>query len=86
MFSTSLISSLLWVLFSCITGMAAYFMRNLIMRLETLENKIQSKIDEPEVRQLLSDKLDPMKEDIAEIKGTVQKLFDLHIASYNRGE
>jgi hypothetical protein len=48
-----------------------------MQRLDTLERQMVTKTDEHEVRQLLSDKVDPIKESMSEIKEKVDKVIDL---------
>jgi len=52
-----------------------------VTRLETSD-----RITETQTRQIISDKLDPVKEDIAEIKSKVDTIFDMvcNISSEHR--
>ena len=52
-------------------------MKSHIDRIEGIEKLLATKIDEPEVRTILSDKIDPMKEDIAEIKVMLNHLLEV---------
>lgn len=47
---------------------AGHAMKSHVDRLDKIEKTLMTKIDEPEVRTILADKIDPMKEDIKEIK------------------
>ena len=49
------------------------------MRLSTLEIEMPKKLDQSEVRQIVADKIDPIREDIHEIKEDLTKLIDLMI-------
>ncbi len=45
-----------------------YTMKSHVDRIESMEKKLADKLDESQVRLLMSDKIDPIKEDIKEIK------------------
>lgn len=60
-----------------VLGVVAYIVRAQMQRLDTLERQMITKTDEHEVRQLLSDKVDPIKESMSEIKEKVDKVIDL---------
>jgi Tfp pilus assembly protein PilO len=45
-----------------------YSMKSHVDRIESMEKKLSEKLDEPQVRLLMADKIDPIKEDIKEIK------------------
>lgn len=47
---------------------AGHSMKSHLDRIEIIEKELVKKIDEPEVRTIIADKIDPMKEDIKEIK------------------
>lgn len=69
---------------SGVFGLFAYFVRVQMQRLDTLEQQIITKMTEEETRQILSDKVDPIKEDMAEIKLKVDKVIDLLINKSNK--
>jgi len=56
---------------------AGHCMKSHVDRIEEIEKKLMTKIDEPEVRTILSDKIDPMKEDIKEIKQMLNHLLSV---------
>jgi len=56
-----------------------YIWKTMLHRIERLEEKIDTKIDEKTVRQLVSDKLDPLTQDIKELKDLVTKLLELEL-------
>lgn len=60
---------------SIVIGTIGYMMRNIFQRLSELE-KFPA-VTEPEVRQIISDKVDPIKEDIHEIRKTIDHIFTL---------
>lgn len=70
---------LVYVLLPTIVGAGAYFMKSFLDRVHTLEIKVQDKINETECRQLLSDKLDPLVNEIKDLKIQVTKIIDLLI-------
>lgn len=65
--------------FPAILGMGTFIFRSIFKRLENLENKMSQTTNEPQVRQLIKDKYDPLSQDIREIKEMQQKLLDLII-------
>lgn len=65
-------------------SLLTYIIRGLLHRLNTLEERMQHTTTEPQVRQLLSDKYDPLAQDIHEIKEMQQKLFDLYVKSLEK--
>lgn len=60
-------------------GIIAYFVRNIMSRIEKLEQSLDTAVTEQQVRQILTDKIDPVKEDMSDIKDNIKKLFDLYI-------
>ena len=60
-----------------------YFSR-IDMRISNLEQQIKQNMTESEVRQLVTDKLDPLKEDLQEIKASIRDLSKLFILK-NKG-
>jgi hypothetical protein len=74
----TLISYILPIILSTLLGMSAFIMKSVFTRLDTLEQKINQAVTEEDVRSLLVDKIDPIKEDIHEIKQAIMKLYDLY--------
>ena len=68
---------LVYIAIPIIIGIGRWLMQSLLNRLNVLEHQIDTKIDEPKVRQLLTDKIDPIQEDIAELKVRLDKIIDL---------
>jgi len=56
---------------------AGHAMKTHVDRIEIMEKELLTKIDEKEVRTILADKIDPMKEDIAEIKVMLNHLLEV---------
>jgi flagellar motor component MotA len=61
-----------------LAGIGAFFVRSIMSRIEKLEQDLNSVVTETQVRQMLSDKLDPVKEDMTEIKDSIKRLFELY--------
>lgn len=61
------------------SAMAAYFIKTLMNRIESLETQMVFKTDDKDVRQVLADKLDPITKTLEDIKLQNQKLYDLYI-------
>ena len=55
-------------------GLGAYLMRSHLQRLETLEKDLPKKLDEQEVRLLLADKIDPIREDVRALEASLDKI------------
>ena len=53
-----------------------YIWRSIIYRIASLEESNNRKVDKEEVRLMLEDKLVPLKEDLAEIKNSIDKIRD----------
>lgn len=60
---------------SVIIAPLLYIWRSLVKRLEKLEDKVEDKMDEDDVRLLLEDKLVPINKNIEEIKELLYKLL-----------
>lgn len=65
-----------YLLSPTVIGIVAYFIRNLLVRLATLEQLIPTKLNEGQVRLLLSDHLDPIKEDIRQVNQKLDRMLD----------
>lgn len=68
-----------YVLVPTVFAVVGFIARNFHVRLSSLETQIVRKLDQSEVRQIVSDKIDPIREDIHEIKEDLTKLIDLMI-------
>lgn len=60
-----------------ILGFGAFLVKSLLNRLDLVETLVDSKVNELRVRELLSDKVDPIREDIQELKVKLDKITDL---------
>lgn len=72
---------LLYAAIPIILGIGRYIMKSYIDRIDALERDMPHKLTESEVRVLMSDKVDPIKEDIQELKQQCQKILDILINS-----
>lgn len=55
-----------------------YLFKVLLMnRIEKLEENMTHTINEEEVRTILSDKIEPIQEDIKDIKNNIRNIFDI---------
>ena len=59
--------------------MGSFIVRSFVKRLDELEDKMQRSTTEPQVRQLINDRYDPLAQDIREIKEKLDKLFDMQL-------
>lgn len=57
----------------------AYFVKSLLDRLNKVEEKQKEAVSEPEMRRIMDDKINPIKEDITEIKYQLNKLLDIFL-------
>lgn len=62
-----------------ISGLVTYTLKNQDNRLAKIEARIMDVNTEFEVRQMLNDNIEPMKDDIKEIKQRLNQLFDLYL-------
>lgn len=65
------------VLIPTLLGIVKYLMKTHTDRIETLEKLMPMKMTEVEVRQILSDKLDPLKDSIEDCKERLDKILDM---------
>lgn len=66
------------------SGLAYHVVHNIMARIDTLEEKMKDVIAEPAIRQLISDKLDPIRDDLKEIKARLEKILDLYVEDAKR--
>ena len=66
-----------------VAGAMAWAIKALISRLDEMQRQITNKVTEPELRQILDDKIVPIKESMADVKMTVDKAYDLLIKKAN---
>lgn len=68
-----------YVAIPVIGSLIAFVGRSIMIRLDVLEDQMQTKVNEQTVRTILSDKMDPLKEDIHEIKETLNKFIEIYM-------
>jgi hypothetical protein len=61
---------------SLVLSPLVYIWRTTVHRIEKLESQHSTKIDETKVRQLLDDKIDPVKEDLIQIRDRLDSIID----------
>lgn len=60
--------------------LAAWIFKTFIMnRLEQLEQKVETMVNEQQVRTIIADKIDPIQADVKEIKTDLRSLFLLQL-------
>lgn len=74
-----LLNFVLYVGLPLILGAGAYVVKSVLLRISELEEKVNDAVTETQVRQLLGDKIDPIKEDLEEIRLSINKLFELYL-------
>jgi inactivated superfamily I helicase len=74
---------LLYVILPTIVALGAWFMKAYVERVNNLEREVQTKTTESEVRIIMADKIDPMREDIHELKASVDKILDILLKKIN---
>ena len=62
-----------------IGGIGVNAVRSLMNRVVEIEKALPHKMEEIEVRQLLDDKIDPLKDDIKDIKATISAIHQILI-------
>lgn len=60
-----------------ILGFGAFLVRSLLNRLTEVEREVADKIDEPRVREIMADKIIPLKEDINKLEIKLDRIIDL---------
>lgn len=68
---------LMYIVAPVIVAMGSYLMSTFLNRISTLEKTMVNKVEEPEVRQILADKIDPLREDISELKNKIELIYSL---------
>lgn len=62
--------------FSVLIAPLIYIWRQAMLRIENLESKVNNVISRPEVETEIKNSLDPLKEDITDIKELLNKVLD----------
>ncbi len=72
-----LISLIPSTIMTCVIGVIGYTYKRGLDRIDTIEEKLSKRITEANVRKLLEDKIEPVREDLQEIKASIAKLTDV---------
>lgn len=63
-----------------VAGLGTYIVKTLVLaRLDTIEDMLPSKLNEAQVRQLLTDRIEPIREDIHDLKEKLDDIYSLLI-------
>lgn len=60
-------------------GAIGYLIRIQVARIDMLEQRMTQKVEEPQVRQILADKIDPLKEDIQQVNNKLDSIYNILI-------
>ena len=71
-----LLKDLLWVIVPLVGGLLTYFYKEIKSDITMLKQDVATKTSETQVRQIIQDKVDPLKEDLNEIKQSLIKITD----------
>lgn len=65
-----------YVVVPILVGLVGVYFRNLEARISKIEEQTQIFVTKAELRQALQDKIEPIREDISEIRDKLDKLYD----------
>lgn len=68
---------LVYIAMPLAVGLGGWFMRSTMQRISDLEKSVALKVEEDKVRQLLVDKIEPLREDVQDLKVKLDKIIDL---------
>lgn len=71
------------ILSPIISGFVMYFIYSFNSRLTSLEDRIQSFVTDTEVRHILNDNLNPVREDIRDIRQKIDRLLEFYLNERN---
>jgi septation ring formation regulator EzrA len=71
-----LVQVFLYIILPLLSGLGSFLLKNMYDRIDMLEKRLRDTMTEQEVRQLLGDKIDPVQDNIKEIKEKIDKLYD----------
>lgn len=74
---SSLYTSLITFFISACIYMTAYLIRSLVNKVHEVEDTANAAMTEEKTRDLITDKLDPIKDDLQEIKASIARINDL---------
>lgn len=73
------VETLLLLIIPLGAGLVMFLIKNIYAKLLDLDVRIRNAITEREVRQIVNDKIDPIRNDINDIRMKLDKLLDLYI-------
>ncbi len=56
-----------------------YMAKTFMQRIDTLEKNISNKMDEASIRILIADKIEPLHEDLVEVKSLLNKILEIQL-------
>lgn len=68
--------NILYATIPLVFGTIGYLFRTILSKIDSLDQKSQQFVTKQEVNQLINDKLEPIREDLTEIKQTLTRLYD----------
>lgn len=74
---------ILYVAVPGIGSLITYVLRGVMLRIETLEQKIENTITEEQVRLVIKDKVSPLEDKLDDIQEMVSKLLDIQLNKRN---
>lgn len=77
-------SIILYVGMPTVSAMVGYILKNLMTRIENLERQTSTLITEPQVRQIIFDKIEPISSNIETLNNKMDRLLDLYISLVNK--
>ncbi len=60
-----------------------WLMKSHVERIAAVETEVRTKTTEVEVRMIIADKMDPIREDVHELKASVDKILDILLKKIN---
>lgn len=86
--SVDLLNLILYVVAPVVMAMGTFIFKSILSRLDEVERQMSHSITDPQARQLIQDKLEPLAQDIKEIKDMQQKQLDMMLYSLqnNKGK
>jgi len=70
---------LIYIAAPTLLAIGGYMVQTVTSRLGKLEEDMSKKVSQEDVRQLVADKIDPIREDIHEVKTKLDKVMDILI-------
>lgn len=60
-------------------GIGTFFVKSVLTRLNMLERELPAKPSEQEVRQLMLDKLEPLRDDVKDLNNKIERIIEILI-------